>query len=75
MHFLKTVQRLPIDLKTAWNFFSSPKNLKVITPPYMGFEVTSEYREDKMYPGMIITYNVTPLFNIALNWATEITHV
>ena len=75
MHFLKTVQKLPIDLKTAWDFFSSPENLKVITPQYMGFEVTSEYREKKMYPGMIITYKVTPLFNVAMNWATEITHV
>ena len=75
MHFLKTVQKLPTDLKTAWDFFSSPENLKVITPPYMGFEVTSEYREKKMYPGMIITYKVTPLFNVAMNWATEITHV
>ncbi len=75
MHFLKTVQRLPIDLKTAWDFFSSPENLKVITPQYMGFEVTSEYREKMMYPGMIITYKVTPLFNVAMNWATEITHV
>jgi ligand-binding SRPBCC domain-containing protein len=75
MHFLKTVQRLPIDLKTAWDFFSSPDNLKEITPEKMGFEVTSEYREKKMYPGMIITYKVHPLLGIPLNWATEITHV
>ncbi|MFZ4590579.1 MAG: SRPBCC family protein [Ignavibacteria bacterium] len=75
MHFLKTVQRLPIDIKTAWDFFSSPDNLKVITPEKMGFEVTSEYRETKMYPGMIITYKVHPLFGIPLNWATEIAHV
>lgn len=75
MHFLKTVQRLPIDLKTAWDFFSSPDNLKDITPDKMGFEVTSEYKEKKMYPGMIITYKVHPLFGIPLNWATEITHV
>lgn len=75
MYFLKTVQKLPIDLKTAWDFFSSPENLKTITPPYMGFEVTSEYREKKMYPGMIITYKVHPLFGIPVNWATEITHV
>lgn len=75
MHFLKTIQRLPIDIKTAWDFFSSPDNLKVITPEKMGFEVTSEYREERMYPGMIITYKVHPLFGIPLNWATEITHV
>lgn len=75
MHFLKTAQRLPIDIKTAWDFFSSPDNLKEITPEKMGFEVTSEYREKKMYPGMIITYKVHPLLGIPLNWATEITHV
>lgn len=28
-----------------------------------------------MYPGMIITYKVSPLFGIKLNWMTEITHV
>jgi len=75
MHFLKTVQRLPIDLSTAWDFFSSPDNLKVITPAKMGFEVTSQYKEDKMYPGMIITYKIHPLLGIPLNWTTEITHV
>jgi len=75
MHFLKTSQRLPIDIKTAWEFFSSPENLRVITPEKMGFEVTSEYKEDRMYPGMIITYKVHPLMGIPLNWATEITHV
>jgi ligand-binding SRPBCC domain-containing protein len=75
MHFLKTIQKLPVDLKTAWDFFSAPENLKAITPEKMGFEVTSEYKEEKMYPGMIITYKVHPLLGIPLNWATEITHV
>ncbi len=29
----------------------------------------------KMYPGLIITYKVSPLFGIKLSWVTEITHV
>ena len=42
----------------------------------MGFVVTSDYTEDtKIYPGMIITYKVSPLLGIKLNWMTEITHV
>jgi len=42
----------------------------------MKFVVTSDYDEHtKMYPGMIITYKVTPLFGIKMNWMTEITHV
>lgn len=42
----------------------------------MRFVVTSPYGEDtKMYAGMIITYKVSPLFGIKMNWMTEITHV
>ena len=42
----------------------------------MGFKVTSPFDPDiKMYPGMIITYKITPLFGIKMNWMTEITHV
>ena len=42
----------------------------------MGFKVINEDQlADKMYPGQIIEYFVSPLFNIKLHWATEITHV
>ena len=42
----------------------------------MNFIVTSDNRaETKMYPGMIITYKVSPLWGIQMNWMTEITHV
>lgn len=42
----------------------------------MGFEVTSVFAERaKVYPGMIITYKVSPMLGIKLNWMTEITHV
>jgi len=69
-------QLLPIPLEEAWSFFSSPMNLAKITPPEMAFTVTSNKEQsEKMYPGMIITYKVSPVFNIKLNWMTEITHV
>jgi ligand-binding SRPBCC domain-containing protein len=71
---LKTVQRLPVSLEQAWDFFSSPKNLNEITPEDMTFEITSEVPE-KMYPGLLISYKVRPLMNIPFNWVTEITHV
>ena len=42
----------------------------------MGFVVTSDFDENtEMYPGMIITYKIAPLFSIKMNWMTEITHV
>ena len=41
----------------------------------MSFKITSKNINDSMYPGMIITYKVTPLLKIPLTWVTEITHV
>ncbi|MGM9475461.1 SRPBCC family protein [Pedobacter sp. GSP4] len=73
---LEFTQKLPVDLDTAWDFFSSPLNLAEITPQDMTFDVTSpNMAATKMYPGLIITYKVAPLFGIKLNWMTEITHV
>nr|WP_256484464.1 SRPBCC family protein [Mucilaginibacter flavidus] len=47
-----------------------------ITPNDMKFVVTSDYAPNtKMYEGMIITYKISPLLGIKLNWMTEITHV
>ena len=74
MHRLIQKQFLPIDLATAWDFFSSPANLPAITPPELGFKIKSDLPE-KMYPGMFIKYTVTPLLGIPLEWVTEITHV
>lgn len=77
VHTLKRVQRLPISVEKAWEFFSSPLNLKEITPAHMGFHVTSdpEFSSKKMYAGQVITYTVSPLFGIPLFWMTEITQV
>lgn len=74
IHTLKTVQFLPISLEEAWDFFSSPENLKHITPEYMGFQILSEIPL-KMYPGMIISYNLKPLPGFKINWVTKITQV
>jgi ligand-binding SRPBCC domain-containing protein len=67
-------QFLPINIEEAWEFLSSPANLSKITPPEMGFEVTSKLPE-KMYAGMIVTYKVRPLLGVPVSWVTEITHV
>ena len=75
IYSLTKKQFLPISLDQAWDFFSSPINLKKITPEYMGFEITSDLGDGKMYPGQIITYVVTPVLGIPMSWATEITHV
>ena len=74
LYRLETVQNLPISQKEAWDFLSDPKNLKRITPEYMGFEILSG-ASDKMYAGQIIQYVVTPVMSIPTKWVTEITHV
>lgn len=71
---LHKTQKLPISIDEAWDFLSDPKNLKVITPDYMGFEILSG-ADRPMYAGQIIQYIVTPILGIKTNWVTEITHV
>ncbi len=72
---LKKQQFISAGIDEVWDFISSPANLKTITPPRMGFDITSGDLQEKMYPGMIITYRVKPLAGIALTWVTEITQV
>lgn len=74
IYTLTVMQELPIRLLEAWNFFSSPANLAEITPKHMGFRITSGVL-GKMYPGQIISYKVSPILGLKVNWVTEITHV
>lgn len=68
-------QLVNASLEEVWDFISSPKNLKEITPDYMGFDITSKDTPEKMYPGMIISYKVKPVAGIKTTWVTEITQV
>lgn len=74
MRLLEKEQFLPIPLAQAWEFFCHPKNLNEITPPDMTFHITSQVPE-VMYEGLLITYKVSPLLGIKLDWTTEITHI
>lgn len=73
IYTLKSKQNLPISIKEAWDFLSSPHNLKTITPEYMGFNIISG-ADRPMFPGQVIQYKVTPILGIATKWVTEITH-
>ncbi|MEY2691873.1 MAG: hypothetical protein RIT03_263 [Bacteroidota bacterium] len=74
LYQLKSKQFLPISLDEAWTFLSEPRNLKTITPEYMGFEIC-DGADRPMYQGQIIQYIVTPVLGIKTKWVTEITHV
>ncbi|WP_018612543.1 SRPBCC family protein [Segetibacter koreensis] len=75
VYSLKTVQNIPVTLNEAWDYFSTPDNLKDITPGTLGFVIRSKHHGERMYAGQIIEYTVKPLFGIPLYWMTEITHV
>ncbi len=72
---LHKTQKVPATIDQVWDFISSPANLKIITPGYMGFNITSLMLNEKMYPGMIISYKVSPVLGIKMTWVTEITHI
>jgi ligand-binding SRPBCC domain-containing protein len=74
IYTLHKKQNLPISVQEAWNFLSSPANLKTITPDYMSFDILSG-ADRPMFPGQIIQYIVTPVMGIKTKWVTEITHV
>jgi ligand-binding SRPBCC domain-containing protein len=71
---LESCQQLPVSLVEAWDFFSRPEKLACITPPDLGFTVTSPLPE-RMYAGMIVCYRVSPFGGVRVPWVTEITHV
>lgn len=74
MQQLTQQQWLPISLPEAWQFFATPKNLNLITPPEMSFVIKNNL-PDEMYEGLLIHYTIRPFLNIPFNWLTEITHI
>jgi ligand-binding SRPBCC domain-containing protein len=75
VYTIKTVQTIPATIDTVWDFFSSPDNLRTITPAHLCFTVISKEQSPKAYPGQIIEYRIKPILGIPLYWMTEITQV
>ena len=75
IYTFKSEQLLKTDIDTAWDFFSSAKNLARITPPEMAFKIHTQLDSREVYEGMIIDYTVRPLLGIPLRWQTEICQV
>lgn len=75
MYRLNFTQFLPISKPEAWQFFSSPKNLALITPKKLNFRILSISGSESMHRGQIIKYKITVLPLVRLYWETEITDV
>ncbi len=74
-HRLYKEQQLNCDIETAWQYFSSPRNLSKITPKEMGFTMLSKNTSEPITQGMVIDYTVSPLLKVPLRWRTQITQV
>jgi len=73
IYTLRTAQKLPINIDSAWSFFSNPANLHLITPKYLDMKFSSDLPSE-IYPDLLITYSVRPILGLPIKWVTEITY-
>lgn len=67
-------QFIPAPRERVWEFFATPRNLDALTPSDLRFRILSVVPE-KMYPGLLIKYKISPLAGVWLRWLTEIRHI
>jgi ligand-binding SRPBCC domain-containing protein len=75
VYSIKAIQKIPISVNEAWEFFSNPKNLAKMTPEKLNLKFVNELYGDEMYAGQVMEYKVKPILGIPMYWMTEITHV
>lgn len=69
-HHLQTELWLPQPLERVFNFFADPRNLELITPPWLSFAILT--RPDiKIEEGTVLEYRLR-LRGIPLCWQSEI---
>ena len=71
LHRLEAEQVLPLGLPEAWAFFSDPRNLPLITPPWLGFAIQGPVCA-RARNGLLIEYRVRPFPLVALRWITRL---
>ena len=74
IHQLHSELTIQTDLKTAWDFIRSPKNLDLITPDDMVFEIVNDLPEE-MHEGLLVEYRVGIPMIGEQTWLSEIKHI
>jgi ligand-binding SRPBCC domain-containing protein len=69
-HVLRREQRLPLPPDAVFPFFADARNLEAITPPWLGFRVTTPGTIE-LRPGALIEYRLR-LHGLPLGWLTQI---
>jgi ligand-binding SRPBCC domain-containing protein len=70
LHRLDREQTVPRRLDEVFDFFSRARNLELITPPWLGFEVLKAEPEP-MRQGTLISYRLR-LHGVPLRWQSRI---
>jgi ligand-binding SRPBCC domain-containing protein len=70
LHRLDREQTLPRPPDEVFDFFSQARNLELITPPWLGFEVL-EAEPEPMRQGTLISYRLK-LHGVPLRWQSRI---
>jgi ligand-binding SRPBCC domain-containing protein len=74
IHRLHRQQFIPAAPAIVWDFFATPRNLDVLTPPRVRFQIVGEIAP-RMFAGQVIEYRIGLLPGVWTRWLTEITHV
>jgi ligand-binding SRPBCC domain-containing protein len=70
VHRLERRQRIELPARRAFEFYADALNLEAITPPWLGFEVTTA-RPIRMGAGTLVDYRLS-LHGVPLRWRTRI---
>jgi ligand-binding SRPBCC domain-containing protein len=70
IHILERRQRVELPIADAFAFYADARNLEAITPPWLGFELTTP-GEIEMREGALIGYRLK-LHGIPIHWRTRI---
>ncbi len=75
LHTRTWVQKMPVSIDRAWDFFSMPDNLARITPPEMFLRGNRGSAGRAIYEGMRLHFVLYPFMMIPVRWTTEIMRV
>jgi len=70
VHVLEGSQEIPLPIAETFAFYGDAHNLEQITPPWLGFEVTTP-RPIEMGVGTLIEYRLK-LHRVPVRWRTRI---
>jgi ligand-binding SRPBCC domain-containing protein len=70
VHVLEREQRVELPLEHAFEFYGDALNLEAITPPWLGFEVTTP-SPVRMRAGTLLDYRLK-LHRVPVRWRTRI---